>query len=67
MPNKVDREEVRRLMDEGGQLVEVLPPPEYAFMHPKGAVNLPLKDMHAANVQGLDRTRPVIVYCMDTQ
>jgi rhodanese-related sulfurtransferase len=67
MPAQVGREQVRRLIDEGGQLVEVLPPAEYAFMHLKGAVVVPLNTMHAENLQGLDRTLPVIVYCNDFQ
>ena len=67
MPAQVRRDHVRRLIDEGGQVVEVLPPAEYAFMHLKDAVNLPLNTIHADNVQALDRSRPVIVYCNDFQ
>jgi rhodanese-related sulfurtransferase len=67
MPGQVGRDEVRRLVNEGGQLVEVLPPPEYAFMHLQGAVNVPLKDLYPSNVGELDPSRPVIVYCNDFQ
>jgi rhodanese-related sulfurtransferase len=67
MPTPVDREQVRRLLSEGAQLVEVLPQPEYEDEHLPDAINIPLKDLDAERVEGLDRTRPVIVYCYDSQ
>lgn len=57
--------ELRRLLDQGAQLVEVLPVDEYAEMHLPGAVNIPLKTLDAATTAGLDRARPVVVYCWD--
>lgn len=65
MSTSVTRDEVRRLVDAGAQLVEVLPPGEYDQEHLPGAVNLPLKSLTAATVAALDRSRPVIVYCWD--
>jgi rhodanese-related sulfurtransferase len=56
---------LRRLLDEGAQLVEVLPVDEYDEMHLPGAVNIPLKTLDAGTTAGLDRTRPVVVYCWD--
>ncbi|MBN9098169.1 MAG: rhodanese-like domain-containing protein [Pseudonocardia sp.] len=56
---------LRTLLDEGAQLVEVLPAPEYDEMHLPGAVNIPLKTLDATTTAGLDRSRPVIVYCWD--
>jgi rhodanese-related sulfurtransferase len=56
---------LRRLLDEGAQLVEVLPAEEYAEMHLPGAVNIPLKTLDAGTTTGLDRARPVVVYCWD--
>jgi rhodanese-related sulfurtransferase len=56
---------LRRLLDDGAQLVEVLPAGEYTEMHLPGAVNIPLKTLDAATTAGLDRERPVIVYCWD--
>lgn len=38
---------LRRLLDAGAQLVEVLPGEEYAQMHLPGAVNIPLKTLDA--------------------
>ncbi len=68
MPEAIDRDEVRRLLDdEQAQLVEVLPPDEYEDEHLLGAINIPLK-LHDAQTAGqLDRERPVIVYCYDCQ
>jgi rhodanese-related sulfurtransferase len=57
--------ELRRLLDDGAQLVEVLPAGEYAEMHLPGSVNIPLKTLDAASTAGLDRGRPVVVYCWD--
>jgi rhodanese-related sulfurtransferase len=56
---------LRRLLDEDAQLVEVLPAEEFAEMHLPGAVNIPLKTLGADTTAGLDRTRPVVVYCWD--
>ena len=67
MPIPADREQVQRLMHEGGQLVEVLPQAEYEDEHLPGAINIPLKELDRERVAGLDRTRPVVVYCHDTQ
>ena len=62
MPRSVDREEVRRLLEAGAQLVEVLPSEEYDLGHLPGAVNIPLRELTA---ERLDRSRPVVVYCYD--
>jgi rhodanese-related sulfurtransferase len=43
MPQAIDRDAVRRLADQGAQLVEVLPANEYAEDHLPGAINLPLR------------------------
>ena len=48
------------------QLVEVLPDAEYRAAHLPGAVNIPLKLLDADTTAGLDRTRPVVVYCWDS-
>lgn len=61
----IDYPQLRRLLDHGAQLVEVLPAGEYAEMRLPGAVNIPLKTLDAATTAGLDRERPVIVYCWD--
>jgi rhodanese-related sulfurtransferase len=66
MPKIVDTEQLRTLLDEGAQLVEVLPAEQYADEHLPGAVNLPLPEL-ADRGDELDRGRPVILYCYDYQ
>ncbi len=68
MPFPIDRDEVLRLLhDEEAQLVEVLPPDEYEDEHLPGAINIPLKTLDRETTGLLDRERPVIVYCYDSQ
>ncbi len=62
MPKRIDRDDVQRLIGEGAQLVEVLPPAMYEEMHLPGAVNLPLKSLDRETTAKLERDRPVIVY-----
>ena len=65
MPTGIGRDEVRKLTEQGAQLVEVLPKDEYEWAHLPGAVSLPLKQLDEGMEQ-LDRSRPVITYCNDT-
>ena len=65
MPKQIDREELRRMVAAGSQLVEVLPAEEYAEDHLPGAISLPLRHIDAEGIQGLDKNRAVIVYCWD--
>ena len=67
MANPIDRDEVQELLEQGAQLVEVLPEDEYVYEHLPGAIDIPLKTLDAESTQRLDRGRPVIVYCYDTQ
>ena len=68
MPIAIDRYEVQRLLgDEEAQLVEVLSPDEYEDEHLPGAINIPLKTLDRETSRQLDRARPVIVYCYDSQ
>jgi rhodanese-related sulfurtransferase len=66
MPGDIRRDEVRKLLDRGAQLVEVLPSPEYEEDHLPGAIHLPLRQIEARATEVLDRNRAVIVYCWDT-
>ena len=66
VPSSVTRAEMRKLLAEGAQLVEVLPQAEYDEEHLPGALSLPLKQLDAERAAArLDRGRPVIVYCWD--
>jgi len=67
MATPIDRDEVQRLLDQGAQLVEVLPDDEYEDEHLPGAINIPLKILGAESTRRLARDRPVIVYCYDSQ
>jgi rhodanese-related sulfurtransferase len=63
----IDRRRVSELVAAGAQLVEVLPREDYDARHLVGARNLPLKELDASAAAGLDRGRPLIVYCNDFQ
>ncbi len=67
MPGFVGRDEVLRLLEEGAELVEVLPREEYEEEHLPGAINIPLKELDREATAGLRRDVPVIVYCHDYQ
>ncbi|MDQ6878427.1 MAG: rhodanese-like domain-containing protein [Candidatus Dormibacteraeota bacterium] len=66
MPREIKRAEVRRLLDEGAQLVEVLPAEEFKEDHLPGAISIPLRHIDDEGAAALDKRRPVIVYCWDT-
>jgi rhodanese-related sulfurtransferase len=66
MPQPIDRDEVRRLVDLGAQLVEVLPAKEYEEDHLPGAINMPLRKLEKEARDVLDRSRPIVVYCADS-
>lgn len=66
MPESIDLAGLKGLLDTGAQLVEVLPPAEYAEEHLPGALNIPLKTLNAVTAQQLDRDTPVVVYCYDS-
>jgi rhodanese-related sulfurtransferase len=67
LPTSIDRDQVQCLVAEGAQLVDVLPPDEYAEAHLPGAVNVPLPTLDRRRAARLQRERPVIVYCHDTR
>jgi len=62
----VDLDGVRRLMDSGAQIVEVLPKAEYEEEHLPGAIHIRLRDI-GRRANELDKSRPVVVYCFDSQ
>jgi rhodanese-related sulfurtransferase len=65
MTQEVDREGVRRLMEQGAQIIDVLPAREYGEDHLPGAVNLPIRRIEAEASRVLDPGRPIVVYCAD--
>jgi phage shock protein E len=60
----VERDAIEQMVKQGAQLVEVLPPEEYAEDHLPGAVSHPLRQVDD-EAGDIDRSRPVIVYCWD--
>ncbi len=66
MAQEIDREQVRRLTEQGAQIVDVLPAREYSEDHLPGAINLPLRKIEIEASRVLDPSRPVVVYCWDS-
>jgi rhodanese-related sulfurtransferase len=62
---RIEIQELKKLIGEGAQVVEVLPKDEFDEEHIRGAVNIPLKELDAETTAGLDKTNPVVVYCWD--
>jgi rhodanese-related sulfurtransferase len=69
MPTTIETEELRVLLQSPGavQLIEVLPPAEFAPEHLPGARNLPLTELTRSRARELDPSKPVVVYCFDFQ
>jgi rhodanese-related sulfurtransferase len=65
VPKAIDRDDLRRLVSAGAQLVEVLPAEEYAEDHLPAAISIPLAHIDAESVKVLDKNRAVITYCWD--
>ena len=63
----IERDEVRRLMQDGAQIVEVLPAEEYSAEHLPGAINLPVRKLNRETAAVLKRERPIVTYCYDRQ
>jgi rhodanese-related sulfurtransferase len=59
---EVDREEARRLLDEGAQLIDVRADHEWEVGRIAGATHLPLPEL-PARIEEIDRDRPVVLYC----
>lgn len=67
MPTEIHRAEVQRLLAAGAQVIDVLPPEEYAELHIAGAISIPLRELSAEAASRLDRARPIVTYCHDYQ
>lgn len=57
--------QLRELLAQGAQLVEVLPAREYDELHLPQAISIPLKTLDAHTTADLDRRKAVVVYCWD--
>jgi rhodanese-related sulfurtransferase len=67
MITEIDRDTVRPMMAAGAQLVDARTAEDYASEHLPEAVSVPLKSIDRAATAQLDRQRPVITYCWDSQ
>ena len=66
MPSQVfSVSEVKRLLEQGAQLVDVLGGDDFEHDHLPGAINIPLKNLDATSAEQLDRAKSVVVYCWD--
>ncbi len=66
MPTVIQRADVERMLAEGAQLLDALAAEEYAEEHIVGAINVPLAVLGRETTADLDRDRPIVVYCHDT-
>jgi len=53
-------------MEQGAQIIDVLPAQEYGEDHLPGAINLPIRRIEAEANRVLDPSRPIVVYCADS-
>jgi rhodanese-related sulfurtransferase len=61
-PREVSREEARKLIDEGAQLVDVRADHEWEAGRIAGATHIPLPEL-PQRTEEIDKDRPVVVYC----
>jgi len=66
MFKNASRDDVRRLIDKGAQVVEVLERRQFEAAHLPDAMHIPAWELTRERAQVLDATRPVVVYCFDT-
>ena len=62
MVTNIDRAALLALIEDGAQVVDVLPEAEYAAQHIPGAISLPLRRLTAETAAVLRRDKPVVVY-----
>jgi rhodanese-related sulfurtransferase len=64
---EVSRQEVQERLEQGIQVVDVLPTEKFLEEHlPPGAIKLPLRKIETEAMRVLDPSRPVVVYCWDS-
>ena len=66
MFKNASRDDVRRLIDHGAQVVEVLERRQFEAAHLPGALHVPAWELTRERAASLDPARPVVVYCFDT-
>jgi rhodanese-related sulfurtransferase len=61
-PREVSREEARKMVDEGAQLVDVRADHEWEAGRIAGATHIPLPELPKRTGE-IDQDRPVVIYC----
>ena len=61
-PKEVSREEAKKLIEDGAQLVDVRAEHEWEMGRIEGATHLPLAEL-AERTGEIDKDRPVVLYC----
>lgn len=61
-PKEVSREEARKMVDEGAQLVDVRADHEWEVGRISGATHVPLPEL-PQRLGEIDKDRPVVLYC----
>jgi len=59
---EVSRDEAKKLIEDGAQLIDVRVDHEWDAGHIAGATHLPLDEL-AGRVEEIDKERPVVLYC----
>jgi rhodanese-related sulfurtransferase len=67
MPKMIELDEVRRMIGDGAQVLDVMSREAYEDSHLPGAIHISLKELDDASAARLDRDRPVITYCSNHQ
>jgi rhodanese-related sulfurtransferase len=67
MPKMIELDEVRRLIAEGAQVLDVMSLEAYEDSHLPRAIHISLKELDEQSAARLDRDRPVITYCSNYQ
>lgn len=62
MVTDIDRSALLDLIEQGAQVVDVLPDAEYEAQHIPGAISIPLRRLDAGTASVLRRDKPVVVY-----
>ena len=63
MTLEIKSSELKKIIENGGQLIDVRSPAEFNQGSLQHAVNMPIESM-PTYAEELDRSRPVLIYCL---
>lgn len=61
--NQPKETKISSIITEGGQLIDVRTPEEYASSHADQAINIPIDDILAGDYSKIDKNKPIYLYC----